>query len=360
MHGDGFGGMRLARAGMAVFIAALLATGAPERVAAQRACTDCESDPAQLARQLAALRAELDRVLRDLAREQSDSAIQRSVEQLRNTRRKLEETERALERSYRERRRGTAVAAVAPAAMLQLSPTGYLGVTISNAEHTLEEGRLYAYYSDYPVVESVEPGSPAEKAGIQSGDVILAYNGEELRRKRIALGEVLKPGVKVTVRVRRGGERKDIPVIAGRRPGLFGVRTPLPTPAVTPMPPIEVNFGWEAGEAPRPGLVYSIATGWGEALAGAELTASTPELAEFFGRQEGIVVLRVAAGSPAERSGLRVGDVITRAGRTTLDQPSDLQRLLVRFADQKQIDLEVYRRPAAGRDPEKKTIRLRW
>lgn len=78
-------------------------------------------------------------------------------------------------------------------------------------------------------------------------------------------------------------------------------------------------------------------------VAGAEITALEPELAEYFrGVRAGLLVLRVAPGSPAERAGLRPGDVITGGGGRSLESVGEL-RLLLTLPDPTPIDLRLVR-----------------
>lgn len=358
--------MRACRNAGIVAAAAVFVTLPAPPAAAQRVCTgsQCESATAEdLARRVQALRDELNRVLRDIER-QGDMPSAKSLAELEAAQANLRAVTRALAAVNSASRSRAPVAAVRPQ-----QPQGYLGITISNATHTASsDGKTIAYYHDYPVVESVEPGSPAEKAGIENGDVILAYNGEDLRAKKIALSDLLKPGAKVVVRVRREGERRDFPVIVGRRVTHARIASAViaPTP---PTPPAAQGqmFEWSF-EEPRPGAAgsggvrgpYSLVSGWGQVLAGAELTESTDELKEFFGRGDGVVVLKVSDNSPADRAGLQVGDVITRAGGRAIARPVDLQQALMLRAKDQKIELEFYRREGPGRDMEKQKVTLRW
>ncbi len=66
-------------------------------------------------------------------------------------------------------------------------------------------------------------------------------------------------------------------------------------------------------------------------LAGAEITALEPELAEYFDRvRDGLLVLRVGPGTLADRAGLRPGDVVVRANGRTVDSVAQLRALLAR------------------------------
>lgn len=78
-------------------------------------------------------------------------------------------------------------------------------------------------------------------------------------------------------------------------------------------------------------------------VAGAEVTPLEPELAEYFrGAGDGLLVLRVAPGTPAARAGLRPGDVITSGGGRTLRAVPDL-RLLLTLPDPTPVELRVVR-----------------
>jgi S1-C subfamily serine protease len=72
------------------------------------------------------------------------------------------------------------------------------------------------------VIESVVKGSPAEKAGFQSGDVLLALNGIEMNEANAArlkaAWKPLTPGSTVDYTVKRGGATKDLTVTLGKMP----------------------------------------------------------------------------------------------------------------------------------------------
>lgn len=70
------------------------------------------------------------------------------------------------------------------------------------------------------VVQSVEPGSPASDAGIESGDVILAIDGDDVTAEMPLINLLFahRPGDEVTVTVERGGDTVDLQVALGERP----------------------------------------------------------------------------------------------------------------------------------------------
>jgi hypothetical protein len=162
---------------------------------------------------------------------------------------------------------GRAPAAPRPAGSARGRPRGYLGLRLSELSDVrwTDEGRLVRYCA-YPVVVSVEPASPAERAGLLGGDTILAYGGRDLVRDGpIPLDRVLIAGETVRVRLRRDGRTLTRPVVVGERPTVgvwaFGTTTrttpPAPgwPPAVWPhgTPPERelLERAWRLGVVPR-------------------------------------------------------------------------------------------------------------
>jgi regulator of sigma E protease len=73
--------------------------------------------------------------------------------------------------------------------------------------------QVEAWRFDRPIVGAVDPGSPAEKAGISPGDEILAIDGQTLPTWEEAQYHiVLRPDTALSLRVRRGAEERDVPV----------------------------------------------------------------------------------------------------------------------------------------------------
>jgi predicted metalloprotease with PDZ domain len=68
-----------------------------------------------------------------------------------------------------------------------------------------------------PFVGSLEAGGAAQQAGLQDGDVLLALNGEALPRSPERWVRDRQPGERVTLKVRRNGEDKDISFVLGRQ-----------------------------------------------------------------------------------------------------------------------------------------------
>lgn len=204
-----------------------------------------------------------------------------------------------------------------------LEPSGYLGIVFTAPlARTVDRSGISVRHYAYPVVESVEPGSPAARAGISSGDTILAYDSVDVLHHDIALTQLLRPGTVVTVRVKRNGAVRDVPVRVAPRPSSF------------------VDGGTvQIGADPMLFMPFQSAT---IGVAGAAVVNTNADLLDALGASRGVLVIDVAPGTPAETAGLRAGDVITEAGGTAVSRPVELMQAIETVSG-RQIDLTVMR-----------------
>ena len=244
-------------------------------------------------------------------------------------------------------------------------PEGFLGVEFDQQSISQHDNEPAMF--ELGTVESVTPGSPADKAGLQRGDVLLSIGGVDAR-KPIALGTILKPGAKVQVRLQRGRVTKDVAVVVEKRPADYGsdcatmehwdapmvfMRTPapgsapraprIPAPAMAPealMPP------------PGSGFAYAFTPMANIVLGGATLQMLDDDWRQALGVDNGVLVQKVAPGSPARDAGLRGSDVIISADGETVGSPRSLQRIM--GAKSNLVKLQIVR---AGKT---QTILLRW
>jgi S1-C subfamily serine protease len=241
---------------------------------------------------------------------------------------------------------------------------GYLGVTFDGpwAESGSGEDRVIRFYQ-YPRIALVEAASPAERAGVIVGDTLLALNGADVREQEISFARLLVPNSRITMRVRREGNPRDLRITVGETPEYI-VRRLTPTPrapvaATVPPEPSEVARVGAYGGASRPrtpvapqaqGFVYWFGN---DALAGARLETITEGLARALKVDEGVLVIRTVPGSMAYGSGLREGDVVTHVGSVKVRTVAELQR---RIAAASSDDVKLL----IVRDRKRKEIRLRW
>ena len=227
-------------------------------------------------------------------------------------------------------------------------PEGWLGIYyVCETETWANKGELFVKHLGYPQVASVEPGSPADRAGIEAGDTILAYNAVDLKGRAVSLSKLLKPGTRLEVRVKRANGTFDLPVTVAPRTNYGagvvgagdvvnprGTRTMLvvPTPPAEAVPPMAAV----APVAPLDGRLP---------LAGSELARiNSPDLGQPFGVDRGVLVLQVVAHSPAAQAGLRSGDVIVAVNGSEVLTPLQVQRAITRAAKEGSVKLSLVRR----------------
>ncbi|HWM44054.1 MAG TPA: DegQ family serine endoprotease [Burkholderiales bacterium] len=146
------------------------------------------------------------------------------------------------------------------------------------------------------LIASVDPGSPADKAGLRPGDVVLSFNGQAIDdpNKLPRLVAATKPGASATLRIWRDGKAEEVKFTAAEL--VAEQRTPKPAPD-------------KATKPNRLGLVVS------------ELP---PAQRRALGIEYGLVI-ESAEGS---RTALRPGDVIVGVGRESIKSLEDFNRLI--------------------------------
>ena len=231
-------------------------------------------------------------------------------------------------------------------------PDGYLGITFTcRARQSSGPDGITIYHYGYPVVASVEPGSPAESAGILAGDTILAYDSQSVLYRRIVLAKLLRPGTRLGVRVSRNGTLKDLEVRVTRRPP-----TPPPAPSLSrpantasyPLPPGPPRGIGAPDGAPDAGIALEFHTLDGPsagAVAGAEVVRTNADLRDALGVDGGLLVIQVTDGTAAAQAGIRSGDVIVSVDGNAVDAPITLARAVARAQTSGQtVSLRVIRR----------------
>lgn len=199
----------------------------------------------------------------------------------------------------------------------------------------------------YPVIASVDPGSPAQAAGLVAGDTVLAYNDVDPREDPLGMQRFLRPGNRLVMRVRRDGVR-DVALTVGKRPSRSRMRVSVSTEEVAAVPsPMVMDVG------PVP-IAAPLHVGRDAPLAGAQLAELNPGLASVLNvRDQGVLVVDVLPGSPAMSSGLASGDIVVRADTIAVTSPIALIRAM-RLATDRTVLLDLIRKGKAQR------VTLRW
>jgi S1-C subfamily serine protease len=263
------------------------------------------------------------------------------------------------------------LAAQTPRTVAEL-PAGWLGITIS--DNALVDENFNAFFEAYPEVSSVDERSPAAKAGVKRGDVLIAFNSHDMRGGAIQMKNWLKPGAPFVLQLRRNDVMREVRGIVGRRPEGW---QEVAIVTLSPRQAIENRVGTIGGvplkprnvivrsrmpsPAPLPD-VLAPAMGYGGGVypfAGAEFTALNDDLSQALGvKPEGVFVTNVMEGSAARVAGLRGGDIVLKADGIRTNSPTDLVGV-IRSADMRAtadhaIELQILRRN------KQQTLTLRW
>ena len=187
---------------------------------------------------------------------------------------------------------------------------GRLGVYIQDLNKDLAESFGINQHEGILVAQVLED-SPAEKAGVQQGDVILKLDGEKVTavasfRNKVAM---TRPGSKVELLVLRGESKKKIKATIGA------------------MDADEDGHPISSGELSELGI---------------SLQKLTADLAEQLGYEgiDGVLISKVEPGSIAARAGIRRGHLIEEVNRKEVETPEQVKRL-IKESDKKTVLLLV-------------------
>lgn len=166
---------------------------------------------------------------------------------------------------------------------------GWLGIYIQNIDQNIASA-MNLSTTEGALVSSVTENSPAEEAGIESGDVIVALDGETVTKVTQLRNEVASraPDTKVTVTVLRDGEKKKIEVTLGQ----------LPEEEATP----------QMQKSSFDKLGFSVQT----------LTDDLANRLGYDASEKGVVISQISQTSAAYQAGLRQGDVIKEVNKKTV------------------------------------------
>ncbi|WP_299352636.1 Do family serine endopeptidase [uncultured Shimia sp.] len=180
---------------------------------------------------------------------------------------------------------------------------GWLGVRIQNVSEDMVEAIDGLEAAEGAMITDV-PEGPAKEAGMLSGDVILEFDGNDVKDVRGLVKQVgnAPVGKAVRVVVLRDGKTQTLKVTLGRRETAESSETPdTPQPSEEPME---------------------------KEILGLTLTPLTDEMRGELGADEGtmgLVVTNVDEASNAFDKGLRAGDILTEAGQKKLTSVADLE-----------------------------------
>ena len=223
---------------------------------------------------------------------------------------------------------------------------GYLGIQIQPVSDDVAAS-LGLRRNRGEIVQMVQPGEAAARAGIEPGDIVLTVNGREVTPDQTLsyLVANIAPGTTIPVEVIRDGQRRQINVTVGKRPSEEELRqSQMFDPDAEP----------EDDMAPSDNEVI-------ENSLGLQVLELTPAIARQLGADadtRGLVVASVDQNSDAARKGLRRGDILLTANYNPLVEVADLEKI-VRGAQSDERDAVLLRVQRRGGSPQYIAVRLR-
>ncbi|NTW48848.1 MAG: DegQ family serine endoprotease [Chlorobiales bacterium] len=176
---------------------------------------------------------------------------------------------------------------------------GWLGITIQDIDKNIAKG-MKLKSREGAIVGSVLEDSPSQKAGIQTGDVIIAVDGKKITNtvelRNMIAG--IAPGTKVSLKVMRNGEEKEVSVKLGELPADEIVKTESKKK-------IEEVLGFKAAT-----VTQSLASQYG-----------------INANRKGVVVTSIDRNSSAFRAGLQEGDLIISVNNKDVASVKDFEKL---------------------------------
>jgi serine protease Do len=241
---------------------------------------------------------------------------------------------------------GAAIAALMAGAMAgrataQSSGTPWLGVTTQEITGDLREG--LDYRGTGVLVNRVVRDSPADRAGIEKGDVIVSFNSRNIDSPS-ELSDVVRMGrvgQSVSITLIRDGSRRSVSArLAERSDSLDEDYWEAPATPESPRAPRAPSapraprsprvFNWDGDDFNLRNLRDFTMFGGNRGRLGVHIQDINADLGDALGVPDGkgVLVTDIVEDSPAEKAGIKAGDVITEVGGDRIDDIADLQRAL--------------------------------
>jgi serine protease Do len=202
---------------------------------------------------------------------------------------------------------------------------GWLGVSIQSINPAL--AKAFGADPEKPLgalVDDVEQGSPAAKAGIKRGDMIIKINGKEVTSAHDLprIVAITKPGQQLDITLLRDGKDEQATATVAS----------MPTPAQ--LADASASEGSSSAKEPQVGTL---------GIAFQPLTAELRGQFHARAATKGVVVQGVLPGSPGAQLGLQPGDIVESVNREQLDSPQDAESKIEKAAQSGTIVLFVDR-----------------
>ncbi|MGB2989773.1 MAG: PDZ domain-containing protein [Candidatus Zixiibacteriota bacterium] len=221
---------------------------------------------------------------------------------------------------------------VATPGMAKKSERAWLGVYLQDINRDIKEA-MDMESKRGALIAGVVEESPAEEAGIEEEDVIVEFDGEKVGNSS-SLTELVKkhsPGDEITLKVVREGKEKKIIVTLGKRPK----KEFIYQYDVEPLLDLKKGKSSEAH-------FFSFSSG---SRIGVKVQGLSEQLGEYFGVEdaEGVLITEVEDDMPAEKAGLKAGDVIVEADGDEIDDTQELREIISEKEEGDKVEIKVIR-----------------
>ena len=212
-------------------------------------------------------------------------------------------------------------------ARVGIKEVSYLGIGVEDVNTERAKG-LNLKEERGAYVTSVMPDTPAVKAGLQVGDVVLEFSGRRVEGMQ-ALIDMIRAtpaGKSVKLGLWRAGAPVTLWATVGSHKVMEsedGSMSVMMSP-VTPPPNLPPDFNFPPIDIPK---MITVMQNPALGIEGESL-AQEPQFAEFFGVKDGVLVKSVAKSSAAERAGLKAGDVLIKIGDSRISGWRDIATAL--------------------------------
>lgn len=205
---------------------------------------------------------------------------------------------------------------------------GYIGVYMQELTDNVRKG-LDLDVAKGVLISGVQDDSPAEKAGLEDGDVVVSFGGKDVSTPdelRDAVREY-QPGAKAKMDVVRDGKTESLTITIGERPEHDAFTFVTPNIEMHGLPDMHRAFAMVGG--PRLGIDAR--------------EIENDELGAYFGAKSGVLVLGVEDESVASKAGVKAGDVIQTIGDEKVTDIGDLRDAVRDFDEGDEFTIGVLR-----------------